>query len=57
MGLMVAGSSFLTVALPLPVPQSPRLCGVSAAIPGAKALGQKQHIVLSAVDNFGIILL
>jgi len=54
---MVAGSSFLTVALPLPVPQSPRLCGVSAAIPGAKALGQKQHIVLSAVDNFGIILL
>ena len=26
MGLMVADSSFLSVALPLPVPQSPRLC-------------------------------
>ena len=35
MGLMVAGSSFLSVALPLPVPQSPRLCGVYATIPGA----------------------
>jgi len=33
MGLMVADSSFRPVALPLPVPQSPRLYGVFATIP------------------------
>ena len=35
-GIMVADSSFLSVALPLPVPIGLLPCGLSATIPNAK---------------------
>ena len=35
------GQELPPVALPLPVPQSPRLCGVSAPIPGATTISNE----------------